>query len=160
MKQTFLLFAACIIMSCSPQPTTNTQTAQTPVVVQPAAVSSTETICFLKTEGLDSTKVQLIFIGDSVKGIMHWMPAEKDGAYGTLAGKRVGDSIFVDYNFEIEGDNEIEAKIFILKSDRLIELDGELEQKNGKSVMIHPEKAKQGDVLLKTDCSKMQLIYE
>ncbi len=158
MKQVFLLFTVVGIYACTSKPTI-TEAAQTSTIAK-STVASSETICYLKTEGPDSIKVQLILNGDKVTGIMHWMPAEKDGAYGTLAGRRVGDSIFVDYNFVIEGDNEIESKIFILKPDKLIELSGELEQKNGKSVMIHPEKAKQGDVLLKADCSKMQFDYE
>ena len=158
MKQVLFFWAAITIVAC-----TSKQTANQPIQTNGGVVtkgSSIDTICYLKTEGPDSTKVQLILNGDKVTGIMHWMPAEKDGAYGTLAGKRVNDSIFVDYNFVIEGDNEIESKIFILKPDRLIELSGELEQKNGKSVMAHPEKAKQGDVLLKANCSKMQFYYE
>ena len=158
MKQVFLFLAAVTMGACTSKPTI-TEAAQTTTIAK-STVASSETICFLKTEGPDSTKVQLVLNGDKVTGIMHWMPAEKDGAYGTLAGKRVGDSIFVDYNFVIEGSNETESKIFILKPDRLIELSGELEQKNGKSVMAHPEKAKQRDVLLKADCSKMQLVYE
>ena len=150
---TFILASLTILFACNSKPnvTENTTT------IKPVASvgSSVDTICYLKTEGPDSTKVRLIFKGDSITGNMEWLPSEKDGAIGTLAGKRRGDSVYVDYNFVIEGDNEIESKIFVLKNDKLVELSGELEDKNGKSVMLHPEKATPRDILLKVNCNKL-----
>ena len=150
---TFILASLTILFACNSKPNV-TETAATDKPTMNVG-SSVDTICYLKTERLDSTKVRLIFKGDSVKGNIQWLPNEKDGAIGTLAGKRRGDSIYVDYNFVIEGDNEIESKIFVLKNDKLVELSGELEDKNGKSVMVHPEKATPRDVLLKVNCNKL-----
>ncbi len=151
MKQVILVFGAFSLFACNSKPTI---TETTTTIKLPIAVGFlVDTRCYLKTEGPDSTKVRLIFKGDNVTGNMEWLPSEKDGAIGTLAGKRSNDTIYVDYNFVIEGDNAIESKIFVLKGDKLIELSGELEDKNGKSVMTHPEKATPRDILSKVDCT-------
>jgi len=158
MKQGILIFLCyTALFACNSKPTlTENTTTSKPAVVG----SSVDTLCYLKTEGPDSTKVRLILNGDKVTGNMDWLPSEKDGAIGTLAGKRSGDTIYVDYNFVIEGDNEIESKIFVLKGDKLVELSGELEDKNGKSVMVHPEKATPRDILSKVASNKLIFDYE
>lgn len=110
-------------------------------------------LCFLDALNKDTTIVNIAIQGDSVTGEMKWLPYEKDGAIGTLKGTIKNNIITADYNYIIEGSNEIEEKIFVLETDKLIEKTGPLEEKNGKLVMKDPAHAEIGTTLKKVDCS-------
>jgi len=94
----------------------------------------------------------LVIKGDEVTGKMDWLPWEKDGARGTLKGKKSGNEIKVDYDYMIEGSNQSEEKVFVLEGDKLLEKTGELEDKNGKLVMKDPTKATVTQTLNKVVC--------
>lgn len=115
--------------------------------------NETNRLCFIETFGKDSTLVSISINGDVVEGEMRWIPYEKDGAVGTLKGKKVGDIITADYNYVIEGSEQLEEKVFVLKGNKLQIKEGELEDKNGKLVMKFPEKAKVTSTLSQTDCT-------
>jgi hypothetical protein len=111
-------------------------------------------MCFLFAENKDSTFVRLYFDGENVTGNMRWMPNEKDGAIGTLQGKIKDNIITADYNYVIEGSEQVEEKIFVLKdNDNILEeKSGELEDKNGKLIIKDPAKATVQTTLKKVDC--------
>jgi uncharacterized protein YcfL len=115
----------------------------------------TNQLCFVEAIGKDSTLVSITINGDAVEGKMNWLPYEKDGAIGTLKGKKVGDVITADYAYVIEGSEEVEEKVFVLQGDKLQIKEGELEDKNGKLVMKFPEKAKVTSILTKVDCASI-----
>lgn len=109
-------------------------------------------LCFVEAIGKDSTLVSITINGDAVEGKMNWLPYEKDGAIGTLKGKKVGDVITADYSYVIEGSEQVEEKVFILQGEKLLIKEGELEDKNGKLIMKFPEKAKVTSTLNRVDC--------
>jgi len=111
-----------------------------------------DTLCFEERVGKDLTNVRLIINGDSVTGNMEWLPWEKDRARGTLKGKKNGNEIIADYDYIIEGSNQLEEKVFILDGDKLLIKSGELEEKNGKLLMKDPAKATIGQTLTKKVC--------
>lgn len=113
-----------------------------------------DTRCFEEKIGKDITTVKLAINGDVVTGEMEWLPYEKDGAVGTLKGKKVGDEIIVDYDYVIEGSNQSEEKIFKLDGEKLLVKEGELtEDKSGKLIMKDPTGAKFSQTLLKVKCN-------
>lgn len=121
-------------------------TATKPVIME-------QTLCFEQKLNKDITTVKLIINGDAVSGEMNWTPWEKDGASGTLKGKKIGDEIIADYDYMIEGSNQSEEKIFKLEGDKLLVKVGELmDGKNGKLIMKDPAKARFSETLIKVKC--------
>ena len=121
-------------------------TATKPVIME-------QTLCFEQKLNKDITTVKLIINGDAVTGEMNWTPWEKDGASGTLKGKKIGDEIIADYDYMIEGSNQSEEKIFKLEGDKLLVKVGELmDGKNGKLIMKDPAKARFSETLIKVKC--------
>ncbi|MBK8565202.1 MAG: hypothetical protein IPN76_18135 [Saprospiraceae bacterium] len=128
-----LLFLAALLMalaSCKNSGTTETtdtavadSTATTPMAEPVAA----QPMCFLRTEGKDSTIASINIAADgTVTGSFSWQPFEQHGADGTLTGKQEGDLLKVTYDYTIEGSNQQEEKIFKLAGDQLQEGSGEL----------------------------------
>ncbi|UTA69393.1 hypothetical protein [Emticicia sp. 21SJ11W-3] len=111
-----------------------------------------DTLCFEELVGKDVTTVRLIIDGNSVNGNMEWLPWEKDRARGTLKGQKNGNEIIADYDYMIEGANQLEEKIFVIDGDKLLIKSGELKEKNGKLVMKDPTKARIGQTLTKKAC--------
>lgn len=111
-----------------------------------------DTLCFEEKIGKDITNVRLIIDGDAVTGNMEWLPWEKDQARGTLKGKKNGHEIIADYNYMIEGVNQLEEKVFILDNDKLLIKSGALEEKNGRLMMKDPTKATIGQTLTQKAC--------
>ena len=158
-KNTLFILVGVALFSCKSK---TSETQKTDSTVTPAAdtvatatkpASLGETLCFEHKEGKDKTTVKLVINGDAVTGEMNWTPHEKDGAVGTLKGKKVGNEIFVDYDYVIEGSNESEQKIFKIEGDKLLEKSGELIiGKDNKLTMKDPAKAKYMAGLVKVNC--------
>jgi hypothetical protein len=158
-KNVLFIFISVALFSCKSK-TSESQTADSTaaiavdtVATATKPVSAEETLCFEHKEGKDNTTVKLVINGDAVTGEMNWTPYEKDGAVGSLKGKKVRDEIFVDYDYVIEGSNQSEEKIFKIEGDKLLEKSGELiDGKDGKLVMKDPSKATYMDGLVKVKC--------
>ena len=97
---------ACQSKKSDTEMTDTTSVMSTDTVATATKPSTDETLCFELKEGKDITTVKLILKGDEITGEMNWTPWEKDGAVGTLKGKKVGDEIVADYDYMIEGSNQ------------------------------------------------------
>ena len=116
-----------------------------------------ETFCFEYSKNKDTTDISLkIDSNNQVSGKMHWNPYEKDGAIGVLKGTKKEDTIFADFDYIIEGNKQLEEKVFILKNNQLAELIGVLEDKNGKLIITDLKKATTRNTLKLKDCSKIK----
>lgn len=111
------------------QSTDNQEDRPTTIPVEPATITD-GTYCFERREGADVTEVKLNLNGDTVTGEMNWIPNEKDGARGTLAGTRSGDEIMAIWSYTIEGSAQTEEVIFKIEGDQLLRKVGELEDPN------------------------------
>jgi len=145
------IFALGACKSKSTETTTETTTANADTVAT-ATAPTVETLCFEEKVGKDLTTVTLTIEGNKVTGKMEWLPWEKDQARGTLLGEKKGNEIVADYEYMIEGSNQLEEKVFVLEGDKLLVKSGELEDKNGKLVMKNPSKATIGQTLVKVTC--------
>lgn len=158
MKRTVLFFSliGAIVACKSKSETAQTDSSQVAVSDTLATASNIpdtgNSYCYLEALNKDTTIVTFALNGDVVEGEMKWLPYEKDGAIGTIKGKKVGDVITVDFDYVIEGSQQVEEKIFVMKGDELLEKSGELEDKNGKLVMKNPEKATVAATLKRINC--------
>ena len=158
MKRIALGFAFICFLGACQSKKSETQTSDTTTVIATDTIATAtqttkeEKLCFEYKFKKDITTVQLVIKGDEVTGKMDWLPWEKDGARGTLKGKKFGNEIKVDYDYMIEGSNQSEEKVFVLEGDKLLEKTGELEDKNGKLVMKDPTKATVTQTLNKVVC--------
>ena len=117
------------------------------------------TLCFEFSKNKDTTAVSLtIEANNQVSGKMRWHPFEKDGAIGVLNGTKNGDTITADFDYIIEGNKQLEEKVFVLKNNELFELIGELEDKKGKLIIKDLKKATVRNTLTLKDCSKIKFL--
>lgn len=156
-KIVLLITLSAVIISCKSKTedsqTDSTQTASVDTVATASNIPDTgNSYCYLEALNKDTTIVTFTLNGDVVEGEMKWLPYEKDGAIGTIKGKKVGDEIKVDFDYVIEGSQQLEEKIFVMKGDELLEKSGELEDKNGKLIMKNPEKATIAATLKRVNC--------
>ncbi|MCR8559522.1 hypothetical protein KXD93_17830 [Mucilaginibacter sp. BJC16-A38] len=93
------------------------------------AVSS---LCFLKTEGKDTTSIELVTKDTKVTGIMNWLPYQKDSRKGTLDGIVKGDTINAVWSFMQEGMKDTLNLKFVLKNGELMQKPLKLNTKTGR----------------------------
>lgn len=140
---TILLFALASCNNTQNEVANNdTEKAETTTVT---TVATPTERCYLFAQNKDTTTVNLTIDGNKVSGKMHWNPWQKDGAIGNLNGTKNNDTIAVMFDYIIEGSNQKEEKYFILKEDKLLELQAALDFKN--DVMVVKNKA---DLKVKT----------
>ncbi|MBA4853016.1 hypothetical protein [Emticicia sp. BO119] len=146
------IFTLSACQTKSSETKTTDSTAVNADTVATATVPSAETLCFEEKVGKDITTVNLTIEGNKVTGSMEWLPWEKDQARGTLSGEKKGNEIVADYDYMIEGSNQLEEKIFIIEGDKLLIKSGELEDKNGKLFIKDRAKATIGQTLVRVSC--------
>ncbi len=151
----FLLFLA---MAACQSKKTETKNADSVIVSADTVATATapvaeETVCYEFRFKKDVTSVKLVMKGDSVMGEMSELIWEKDSATGTLKGKKIGNDLIVDYDYVIEGSNQVEERILRIDGDKLLVMSSELmEDKSGKLKMKDPAKATVAETLVKVKC--------
>lgn len=156
MKRTFFLFsvaAALVLTSCGnetdqqktdsvpggstasigPAPTTDSSAAVTDNgsaassgSVSASSTEDTTTACFYLDKGQEHKRVYMMRTGDNVMGDYQINWDEKDGAKGSFFGKFSGDTIWAVYHSIIEGIKMQQEIVFIVKDDKLMVGEGEL----------------------------------
>ena len=112
--------------------------------------------CFLSAENRDTTTVRIrILSDDDIRGEMIWNPWQKDGAVGTLTGKKISkNEMELLYSYTIEGNRQKETKIMKVEKQMLYIKKGELidAKKDGNLVLKDAAKATYIDSLAKINC--------
>ena len=154
-RESFLL--TILFSSCNETPANKgkEEKKKDTTVIKSSNSMVVESMCFLYALNKDSTKIKLIISNNIVTGQMHWQPYQKDGAIGTFNGTKTGDTLTVNYDYMIEGNKQMEEKLFVLNGSKLIELQGALEDKNGKLTIKDKNAMKANIVLDKVDCGKI-----
>jgi hypothetical protein len=159
---TSLAFFAC--QNSKPTETATTSTPETTkpteTVAAPAPVAKADTICFVQKFKKDISEIQLIVAGDDVTGEYHWHPYQKDGGHGTLKGTKKDNMITADWNYTIEGANQIEEVVFKMEGEKLMQGQGELDEKSGRLVIKDKSKIKFSEIFNKVNCSIIKLDQE
>ncbi len=151
----FSLFATLVLAACgcdgakTGDAAAADNTAQAPVAA-PAASSEN---CYILAEGKDTTWLTLKIDGETVTGKYHWHPHEKDGGHGTIAGKIQGGIADVMYDYTIEGSNQKEQMMFKIEGDKVVQIIGELEDKDGILRIKDASKPVRTDAFVKGACN-------
>ena len=150
----FLTLAACQSKKAETEMSDTTSVMAADTVATATKPITEETLCYEFRFKKDITSVKLVMKGDSVTGEMSELIWEKDSATGTLKGKKVGNDLIVDYDYVIEGSNQVEERILRMDGDKLLVMSGELmEDKSGKLKMKDPAKATVSETLVKVKCN-------
>ncbi len=123
------------------------------------AMVMTDSLCFLLTEGLtrkDSTVVQLAVTGDTVRGLMIYMPYEKDSRRGNLSGIKDGKQINAQWIYMQEGTIDSINVSFRLEEDVLKQQQSTLDRNTGKEYF--PNNAEYDKYYDRIDCNTAQAL--
>lgn len=148
------LFVACAGDTKTDTTTANGASDTTTVMAPPSEEKACYTYTFGKGEKLDSINVRLNINGDIVTGEMDHVPYEKDSARGTLACTKSGNTITGTYSYTIEGSEQTEEVVLTLDGDKLIIMQGELDDKKNDGNLTLKDKTKltKGETLNKVAC--------
>ncbi|HEY8929280.1 MAG TPA: hypothetical protein VIM55_08825 [Mucilaginibacter sp.] len=126
---TVLMLAAC---SRGGNKNSDKDTLSTTVADTTKLKSAVSSLCFLKTEGKDSTSIQLVIKGDSVTGEMDWVPYEKDARHGQLHGVMKNDTIAAAWTFMQEGMRDTINLKFKMETNQLTQKPLKVNAKTGR----------------------------
>ncbi|MBD1398675.1 hypothetical protein H9Q13_15995 [Pontibacter sp. JH31] len=143
---TLLLTLPYLLVSCNSGEQEHTKI--TPAIPEPGQ-DAVRQLCFLQVtkgspatiagEAIDSLLIRLTIQGDSVTGILHWLPSQKDTMKGTLAGTLQDSILTATYTYMAEGVTAKEERIFKIEADTIWMKTGELEEKSGLWVLKNKE---------------------
>ncbi|WP_294824060.1 hypothetical protein [uncultured Flavobacterium sp.] len=133
MKTAFALFTAgALMISCQKkEEKTETTITEETTVTQPAPPPVAEKECYLKVIAKDSIIVEIEHDGDSIHGIYHWKPFEKDKKISTYKGVMNGSTANVVAQSQQEGMNYKEEVIFTITDKTLAVKFGEMVEDKG-----------------------------
>ena len=130
-----LLLTCLMLISACEKPA---ETAATPAPASPApqaeiapepakSAALAGDYCFKAEVNKDITEVNLNIAGSQVTGAMNWIPDQKDGARGNLAGTvNAAGEFDLMYDYMIEGNQQTETKVMKIENDQLMIKRGEL----------------------------------
>jgi hypothetical protein len=120
------------------------------------------TYCYQFDHQGEHVKCQLFSAADGkFSGYYSWYIDEKDGTQGVLKGNNFNsDTLFAEHTYIQEGSTQTEEIVFLKKEGSLIQLVGELDDKNGKMVLKNRKALKAGNILTKADCAKLSKDFE
>ncbi|MGQ2985509.1 hypothetical protein [Flavobacterium sp.] len=153
MKTTFALLAAgALIVSCQKkEEKTETTVTEETTVTTPATEPMAEKECYLKVMKKDTIIVEIERHGDSIHGIYHWKPFEKDKKISTYKGVMNGNTANVVAQSQQEGMDFKEEVIFTVTDKTLAVKFGEM--KEDKGIWKYKDVSKTSEeVLDKVDC--------
>ncbi|MCW4470808.1 hypothetical protein OGH69_17685 [Flavobacterium sp. MFBS3-15] len=154
MKNTGLaLLAVIALASCQKkEEKTETVTTEETTVTAPATEAVAEKECYRKVIAKDSIVVEIEHNGDSIHGIYHWKPYEKDKKISTYKGVTNGNTANVVAQSQQEGMNYKEEVIFAVTGNTLAVKFGEM--KEDKGIWKYKDTSKTSEqVLDKVDCN-------
>lgn len=125
-----LLLAACT--SSSKTEVTDTVVKRDTVVKDGKDTAVVYSVCFLQTQGKDSTSVELLVKDNKVTGHLNWMPYQKDSRKGTLEGTLKNDTIRATWSFMQEGMKDTLDVNFLLRGETLAQKPLKLNTKTGR----------------------------
>lgn len=163
MKKAILTSVLLLAMAAcqTPAPDNNQQTPSAQVTentspTPPPATPTADTLCFETKSGKDVFSLRLIINGNKVSGNLNYKFYERDGAYGTLSGTMQNNLIEADYNYTIEGSEQIEVVAFKLENGKISRKRGELTEKDGKLVLKDPDKAQYSEIFTQINCTAFE----
>ena len=133
-----LLFLSALSCSCKTEAEkSNGEATQT---IDSGSVRITnDTLCYLRTEGnnlQDSSFIQLVISNGKVKGIMKWIPYEKDARIGSLNGIKTGDSLSLTWTYMQEGMKDSLPVFLRIQHGKLFQKESSVDAQSGREVVM------------------------
>ncbi|QQL48549.1 hypothetical protein [Mucilaginibacter ginkgonis] len=142
MKRLLLLFTTAAVITACSAPADKTSKTDTVVAGDTLAKSSdtkttnntptVSSLCYLHTQGKDSTSVELVIKGNKVSGVMNWLPYEKDSRKGKLDGTVKDSVINAVWTFMQEGMTDTMNVAFRVSNNTLAQKPLKLNTKTGR----------------------------
>ena len=126
------LFLAACTSSTKTTEVTDTVSNRDTVVKDGKDTADVYAVCFLHTQGKDSTSVELLVKDNKVTGHLNWMPYEKDSRKGILEGTIKNDTIRATWSFMQEGMKDTIGVNFLLKGETLAQKPLKFNSKTGR----------------------------
>jgi hypothetical protein len=144
MKKIITLFCIAAITLSSCTSSGNKTTAGTDTIINGDTLAKSKStpvnnntptvysLCFLRTEGKDSTSIEFVIHGDNVTGQMNWIPYQKDSRKGFLEGTIKNNIIKAKWAFIQEGMKDTLNLDFQFKDSQLSQKPLKLNNKTGR----------------------------
>lgn len=147
----YLLLAFILLTGCNQnqQQSNDTDTA---VIAESEDALAME--CFEATVGKDSASLSINNLNGKITGLLSFNFFEKDDSQGEIKGEFKGDTLFVDYTFNAEGQVSKNPLVFLQKDGKLIQGYGEIKTYLGKTYFTDHASLKfeDGFTFEPTDC--------
>jgi hypothetical protein len=136
-----LILIASLFSACQNTPkSSDTETEETE--------NTAAATCYELRLGEDITAIELTLDGDKASGYYAWEPHEKDGARGMFSGQKDGDQITAIF--------ESEEVVFKLEGGKLLQGNGELEDKDGVLMLKDKSNLSWDSSFSAVDCAQIQ----
>jgi hypothetical protein len=89
--------------------------------------------CYIAVNEADTAYLNMNQKGKKVTGELKFDFATKQKTDGQISGEFIGDTLFVDYNYKIDGVAYKNPQVFLKKDDQLLQGAGELEVYVGRT---------------------------
>lgn len=134
-----VLLAVSLLTGCGDR---SGKTDQTTTVTESGSAVAPQTVavCYQQVMGRDTTMANVVINGSVVMGDLTVMPAEKDQAKGPFRGTLTNDRIVADWQRSGEGVTQVYEVNFSMVGDSLLWREGERTEKQGKWVLVNPDK--------------------
>ena len=151
---TLMATALLTISSCKKNENNELPVNQLPVTEAPVSdlPATIEKQCYLKVIQKDSIILEFEKIGDSIAGIFHWKPYEKDKKLSTFRGTMDGSTANTVGMYNGEGVDYTEELIFTIENDSAFVKFGEMVQGTNGIWTYKDAEAAHAQALPKVDC--------
>jgi hypothetical protein len=155
MRNILASITCCFIILCAGCNSDSTKSNENIVSDSTQSISRMNLmLCYALQNEKDTVSLNLVLVGDHVAGKLMYHYFEKDKNIGTLAGEKIGDTVFAKYTFMSEGLESQRYVSFLIKGDQAIEGYAPLNEKSGEPDFSDHSKIQFDNkfVLQKTDC--------
>lgn len=155
MKNILASITCCFIILCAGCNSGSTKSNENIVSDSTQSISQMNLmLCYALQNEKDTVSLNLVLVGDHVAGKLMYHYFEKDKNIGTLAGEKIGDTVFAKYTFMSEGIESQRYVAFLIKGDQAIEGYAPINKKSGEPDFSDHSKIQFDNkfVLQKTDC--------
>ncbi|MCB0698838.1 MAG: hypothetical protein H6551_05415 [Chitinophagales bacterium] len=151
MKKTLIIPTLLLFTACVNNDDSDANQDTSPVEEMAVETTTVDEACYLYTENtVDTQLVRLKFHGDSVTGVMKYLPWQKDASVGTLSGIKIDTAMELEWTYWQEGMETTEPVVFVILGDKLQQKRTRHDQ---TGEMYVPEFAKLLYEYEKVDCS-------
>lgn len=95
--------------------------------------NSDNATCYMAVNNTDTAYLKINQKGKNVTGDLSFNFEKKQKTKGQISGEFIGDTLFVDYNFKIDGNAYKNPQVFLKKDKKLLQGSGELEVYLGRT---------------------------